>query len=1081
MSFEKITRQYLKAYQASTEAALSAGAKSNEMATRPVVHNFIMQLVDLCRCGSDEVVVHHDTNYTRTERPDWRFEDSTNFGIYCFGDHKRLETKGPFEPTKLEQSQIQRYLDLGRPVFIFDGIEFVVYEGPIVSPSRFQLVSKPLALAKPWEKLPIDSGIETKFRQLLRNPGFRKWTETQLMEQLATRARFASDEIAMLLSAPIGSGISNDEELLIKSLSDLKNLVSNHHDATLRDDRSCADFISQVLTFGLFYAHATRGIEDKSPFEKKQALKAFWDPQTFGTHKGLLRPFKAITDTLSSSLTSPNFLSEWYEEVMNVLAHAEFMGAEPDKRDFHTLFEVFLTAFDPKTRFDRGVFYTPKPLTDWMALFVDKLSIKHFGKPVMDEAEKIIDPCCGTGGFLEAIYSANPNYGLHPPTLIGFEVLPAPYALAHYRLAEVFKGKSVLPQLKVLLTDTLSDQLALQPTEAKDEFEHELNDARSLSLPPLRLVIGNPPSANRSVISDERSLIDKAMNDFRPPRLERTDRQNIQKALNNEAYRFLRWCAGKAIESGRGILALVLPGAFARSVSFVYARKWICENFQNIYVLEIDEDARAGNSTKSIFPVMQGRLVLVAIKTEARADDVARVLHSDISSFTLEDKNSFLSDEPDINKFSCIDAESFDWKFAPSAFYPKTLWENSWPLTSTQRHQGIFISKCSGIKLAPTAMLFHTQQPTLIRRSNDLSSNRVDDQLLIDKWFTGQQKKPRKEKLTPKVKAALKIAATESKVARYLFRPFVYGSVLLSEELFEALSQAEGGGLRSRPEVRAAFAGGAIGLAVSPAPRDLGQTLTRFACFSWDLPDNDIAARGNAMVYSDYYPDPTHPEDPMLKSNINTQLLSYFSFSEHPSHAVLFYLYAVMSSQSYLDAFEGALYVTSNPNSPHRIPVASDDVVRVRLANLGEQLANCEREDFVSQQEDKISVSWPDNFSGAQLKTYEYQDSTSSLLLKSESSTFASLLNVPSSAFETRIAGHAVVEKWLRERCFQYLRRDFSLADAQELKGLIGKISLQNSLLTEQIDPLVSEMLSTGSLINPVSATNLNTSKSQRL
>lgn len=1067
MSFEKVAKKYLKAYQGSVKAALNAGTKSNEMATRPVVHSYILDLVNLCKTDSTAVIVHHDTNYTRHERPDWRLEDASNFGIYCFGDHKSLDIKGQFEPSPAELKQIQRYLDLGRPVFVFDGIEFIFYEHSLDAPKRYQLVPKPLSLNSEWDRLPIDSNIEIEFRNLLLNPGFRKWNESQLMEQLAARARIASDEIALLLSAPLGSGSTNDEEKLISALSLLKNLVSEHHDASLRDEKSCADFIAQVLTFGLFYAHARRGLEDKSPTERKKALREFWDPKEFSKHKGLLRPFKAIIDTLSSTLTTSNFLSDWYEEVMNVLAHAEFMGTEPGQRDFHSLFEVFLTAFDPKTRFDRGAFYTPKLLTDWMAQLVNKISVLYFGKLVMDDAEKIIDPCCGTGGFLEAVYNAHPTKVSKQPILIGFEVLPAPYALAHYRLAEVFKGKSSLPDLKVLLTDTLSDKLALEPVAAQDGFEHELNEARELSDPPLRLVIGNPPSANRSVVSDERSLIDSALEDFRPPRLERTDRQNIQKALNNEAYRFLRWCGGKAIESGRGILALVLPGAFARSVSFVYARKWICENFQKIYLIEVDEDARTGNATQSVFPVLQGRLVLVAVKGNIDHLTDHKIYHADVSKYTLAEKLDFFSKEPSLKDFVGIDVDTEDWKLVPAVSYPKALWRDSWPLTATSSNQGIFKSKCSGIKLAPTAMLFHTQPPTLIRRSNELSTTTTPDQLLIDKWFSGQQKKPKPEKMTTAVKSALKNAAKNNLTATYLFRPFVCGSVLLSEKLFEALAQAEGGGLRSRPEVRAAFGGGAIGIAVSPAPRDLGKTLTRFSCFAWHLPDNDIAARGNAMIYADAYPDPKQPNKSVLESNVSEPVLNLFSYHLNPSQAALFYAYAVMSSQPYLDAFEGVLYVTSNPSSPHRVPIASEEAIRSKLVEFGERLAKCEKDGFISDDTYGICLIWPEGMSGCKLKTFSYNEEDSCLILESEDGPIASIANVPSEAMGLRIAGHNIVDKWVRERYFQYLRRDFSSIDADELVALLRKLVAQINILTLGIDPIVLQMLSVGNLISP--------------
>lgn len=1067
MSFESITRNYLKDFQLIVKNALSSGAKSIELATRPVVHNYVKDIAEHCKKSGSTLVIHHDTNYTNKDRPDWRIEDALSFGVFCFGDHKSLAASTPFQPTPGEQKQIARYLALGRPVFVFDGIEFLFYRENISDFTRCALIPKPLSSAVNWSTQTIDITAEAHLRNLLQNPGFRKWTESQLVQQLANRARFAADEMASLLSAPPGSGSSSDEEHLLVSLHALRDTIADHHDPSLRDEKACADFVAQVLTFGLFYAHTRHTKLLTDPTQRQAAIKNFWSSTSLAAQPKLLRPFKTIVLALSSSLTTQNFLSDWYEEILSVLAHAEYMGTESGPQDFHSLFEQFLTTFDEQARFDRGAFYTPKVLTEWIANASDNISKAEFGLPIMEAAEKIIDPCCGTGGFLEAVYLLRSKNQKKQASLIGFEILPAPYALAHYRLAELFDGDSNPPPLKIILTDTLADQLLGPSVGTSNGFEEELNDAIQLSNPPLRLVIGNPPSSNHTTSSAARKVIEAKLSVFRPPALERNDRQNIQKALNNEAYRFLRWCAEKAMESGRGILALVLPGAFARSVSFQYARKWLIDNFQKIFVLEVDGDARKSDATQSVFTVLQGRLVIIALRQEIESSTEPKIYHHDISAKKLSDKLTFLKASPDLSLFSSFTPTEPQWRLAPSAAYPEELWLKGWPLTSTSSNFGVFEQKCSAVKLAPTAMLFHTQKQILLRRSIDLSKVSISSDQLIVKWFGGQRKPPALSKLTPVVKSALKIAANKSEVAAYLFRPFVYGSVLNSDQLFAALKQTEGSGVRDRPEVRSAFQSGAIGIAVAPAPSDLGATLTRFVCFSWSLPDNDIAARGNAMIYCDRFPARDSSDKSILVDNVAQSLAALFAFSSSPSKAIVYYAYAVLSSPSYLDTFEGVLYSPSDPSAPPRILIASNEVIRRSIVEIGEKIAKCERSDYVPNLLASLVVSWPSNFTEFNFVKWTYADDSEELKLIGDNKEVVNFSGVPQKAVALRIAGHTVVEKWLRERSRSYLTRKFTFSDAEEFKKLICAICDQISYI-EIADKLISNIIETESVIMPI-------------
>jgi hypothetical protein len=133
-------------------------------------------------------------------------------------------------------------------------------------------------------------------------------------------------------------------------------------------------------------------------------------------------------------------------------------------------YETFLAQYDPKLRELRGVYYTPEPVVSYIVRSVDYLLKKEFelpdgladyskikmvssdGKTSIDTNKlphtvQILDPATGTGTFLyyviKQIYeSFKNNMGIWSsyvsehllPRLFGFELLMAPYAVAHLKL-----------------------------------------------------------------------------------------------------------------------------------------------------------------------------------------------------------------------------------------------------------------------------------------------------------------------------------------------------------------------------------------------------------------------------------------------------------------------------------------------------------------------------------------------------------------------------------------------------------------------------------------------------------------------
>ncbi len=163
----------------------------------------------------------------------------------------------------------------------------------------------------------------------------------------------------------------------------------------------------------------------------------------------------------SSILPGPSWMTRiaWsVDELVQVLAQADMaevlkdFGKQMGKEDpvVH-FYETFLKAYDPAVREMRGVYYTPEPVVSYIVRSIDYLLKTRFNKPqgLADPDTLILDPAVGTATFLykviDEIHHSFVKQGQQGvwnnyvaekllPRLFGFELLMAPYAIAHFKL-----------------------------------------------------------------------------------------------------------------------------------------------------------------------------------------------------------------------------------------------------------------------------------------------------------------------------------------------------------------------------------------------------------------------------------------------------------------------------------------------------------------------------------------------------------------------------------------------------------------------------------------------------------------------
>ena len=124
-------------------------------------------------------------------------------------------------------------------------------------------------------------------------------------------------------------------------------------------------------------------------------------------------------------------------------------------------YEPFLEAFDPVLRKQLGVWYTPPEVVRYMVTRVDSVLKDDLGiaNGLAAENVYVLDPCCGTGAYLAEVLrriAANvEGQGLGAlvgakvkqaamERVFGFEIMPAPFAVAHLQVGLTMRGNSML-------------------------------------------------------------------------------------------------------------------------------------------------------------------------------------------------------------------------------------------------------------------------------------------------------------------------------------------------------------------------------------------------------------------------------------------------------------------------------------------------------------------------------------------------------------------------------------------------------------------------------------------------------------
>jgi len=1059
MAYEASVKNYLRAYQNEYLSALRGGQHTAELSFRVPMHTLFRNIAhDLNPDGNFDVILE-PRNQGRMGRPDWRIQDSVSYGVYGY-----IEGKGPsaeaFDITPY-QDQIGRYLTLGHKLIITDGIDFVFCfsQEPVV----VSIVDKSRLGVADWSRLPVNPLFKFYMEQFFSNPAPQRVDEEKLVELVALRTRNLANDILLHADLTLDEALNDDERNVINLLDGLKRLVYNHNDFGLRTRSVFADFVAQVIMFCLLYAHRVICEGADTPSAKAQKIRSFaFNDIVEGE---ALLPFRNLMVYLRDHAGTQTFIGQWVDECIAFLSFVQMTEQQLMNPDYHHLFELFLIKFDAQTRFDYGAFYTPKVLADFIVRLANRVIAGCFdGASIYDDCNTIIDPCCGTGSFLEQIVAHDHNDGNY--NLCGFEILPAPYMLANYRMSIVrrrYQRNNL--RTNIILANTLSNGLFDDEINVNSIEGRELVRAKELARPPIKLIIGNPPCSDslRGNVSSDFSRINAMMEDFRPPIENRHGRQNIQKQINNPFMQFLRWSCDRLLRTeNHAALAMVVPLSFLENESYKYARKYLLEHFSKIWAVAIDNDARTGIRGDSLFKTMQGRAIILLTRRYGENGSATSVNYIDLSHGRMAQKVATL--EADIETimdgFIAFAVSEQMYSFMPSRAFNEQLYNQFWPISNERGQKAVFLNQCSGAKMAPTALLTHVKQPMLKRRSREIAASGITK---AEEWIGRQDKKVVQVKIEA-FQNALNSCSTRQELDDILnsnirpcsFRPFVNSNAFIWDRVFEYQAGVGGGGARIRPEIKAIYEKeDTIGFALAHAPKDLDESLGQFASFCWYFPDNDLSRRGNGHVYLNQYIPNTQTN--AVVNNVHTAILEHFSAltglsASECARKTVFYSYAVFCSQVYLEEFYGALFVVNQSESRARIPMVNNADIFLRLAEIGESLANLEKnnavvENVLGLDYEGLIARLPTGFHLEHSRSAAhnpYDEENEEFIIRDENTREEIRMYCPIAVQRFTVAGYNVVKDcWLKFHSYRFTHCEFSRDDFRELLDLFNKIAKQ--------------------------------------
>lgn len=693
---------------------------------------------------------------------------------YAYIEAKDLED-GDLDGRKKNKEQFDRYkASLGTIIFT-DYLDFHLYEhGEWVQSVRLaEIQGKRIRLSDPDRFIALLEHIKSAHPQRINSA-------SKLAQIMAGKARLLRDIIEQAL-------LHDGEE----TPSDLRGYMQAFQHILIHDitPKTFADIYAQTIAYGMFAAR----LHDNTPDDFTRAEAANLIPKTNPFLRKIFQQIAGydlderiawIVDDLVSAFAATDM-----EKIM------QGFGKNTQQTDpmLH-FYEDFLFQYDPAAKKQCGVYYTPQPVVEFIVRAVDDILRTEFNLPmgladtskveIKQEIEQdtkhrketksvhrvqVLDPATGTGTFLAetvrqikrdlggqmgAWHSYVPEHLL--PRLHGFELMMAPYTIAHLKL-DMEIGIPAQQRFKVFLTNSLEEANPDANTLFGLSLAEEANSASRIKKDaPVMIVMGNPPYSVSS--NNKGEWINKLLDDYKKNLNER------KLNLDDDYIKFIRLAQYYVERNGEGIVAYISNNSFIDGITHRQMRSELLRVFDKIYILDLHGNTRKkeicpdGSKDENVFDIMQGVSINIFIKKSAKSKVPAEVRHFDLFG-TREHKYDFLHTH---------NLASVDWQllnpqtpflfFVPKDFSAQNEYEKGFKVDEVMN---VYVS---GFQTKRDALSIHKSLGDLSAVLTDLEN--LDEKTLAEKY---QLEDGRDWTISS---AKNDVCSHKGKIVKVMYRPF---------------------------------------------------------------------------------------------------------------------------------------------------------------------------------------------------------------------------------------------------------------------------------------------------------------------
>ncbi len=803
------------------------------------------------------------------------------------------------------------------------------------------------------------------------------------------------------------------------------------------DAKQFADMYAQTLVYGLFVARYHD--ETLETFSRQEA-------------RDLVPASNPLLQHFFDHIAGPNFdkrLSYIVDELCEVFACANvrkimehyysrttLWGETKESPDpvIH-FYEDFLKEYDSEQRVKLGAFYTPLPVVKFIVRGVDHLLKKEFGlsQGLADTTKKefvqqrqglkgkvllhqvqILDPATGTGTFLNEVVkhihqSFEGQQGRWEkyvdddllPRLHGFELMMAPYTIAHLKLGMTLRDmgyEKFSKRLGIYLTNSLEEgfkekeNLFTSLGFMKSVAEESKDASIIKNEKPIMVVIGNPPYSG--VSSNETDYANSLVNKYK---IEPGGKQKLQERkhwLNDDYVKFIALAEDLIEKNGEGIVGFITNHGYLDNPTFRGMRWHLMQTFDLIYALDLHgnskkkEIAPDGGKDENVFNIQQGVSIILAVKNREKKKKgiLAKVYRSDVWGTKAQ-------------KFKKLDEISIDnitWKLLDSRMPGLVFAEEGSDELEKEYAKGfsiseLFIKSSTGIVTMGDGFIVSDSKEVLENRIQTFLAENVTEDVLKKEYDLG------KNYANWIISNKSKIKFSENNIVKMSYRPFDDRFTYFDRNLVWRLREDSMKNLLFSDNVGLIFSRQAIGC----------------ENFSHILVSNPIA--DNRVFFSNKGIPAESPlyiyhEDGSKSVNFKAEILKKITKNlkgEVAPENVLDYIYAVLHCPAYREKFKEFLKI----DFP-KLPYPKDDETFWQLVEKGKELRSLHL--LESPKLQNFITTFPE--SGSEI--VEKVKFENGKVFINEKQYFG---NVPEIAWNFFIGGYQPAQKWLKDRKGQTL------------------------------------------------------------